>query len=311
MALWGTGYWGTAKWTEQVGQMAATETGVDVFAAEGDVNIAGTMAATESASDTFSALGTVQIVGSMAAVESGTDTFAAEGVVQIVGLMAATESQVDTFAAEGDVNLAGTMAAAESGVDVFSANGVVVIVGEMAAIETEVDVFAAEGDVIASGTMAAVETEIDTFAATGKVEPPVPPVIADIGVGDEKKRRKEQKKRDEQFEREKAERQRLREEIEAIVDPMKKQALPVVVSEGKKSVQLLSVDGRRVGVNVPPSLDPGEVAKIVGQVLQEARIAAMQVKARADAQRALDTARAEVARIIKRRKQDELLLLLD
>jgi len=311
MALWGTGYWGTAKWTEQVGQMAATETGVDVFAAEGDVNIAGTMAATESTVDTFASTGTVQIVGSMGAVETGTDTFAAEGDVQITGLMNATESQVDTFAAEGDVNLAGTMSATETGVDTFSADGDVVITGTMAATETGGDVFAAEGDVVASGTMAAVETEVDTFAATGKVEPPIPIVTADIGPGDEKRRRKAQKKRDEQFEREKAERQRLREEIEAIVDPMKKKALPVVVSEGTKSVQLLSVDGQRVGVNVPPSLDPGEVAKIVGQVLQEARIAAMQVKARADAQRALDAARVEVARIIKRRKQDELLLLLD
>ncbi len=69
MALWGTGVWGTAKWTEQVGAMAATETGVDVFSGEGDVVVAGTMAATESTVDTFAAVGVVTIVGQMAAVE--------------------------------------------------------------------------------------------------------------------------------------------------------------------------------------------------------------------------------------------------
>ena len=59
--------------------MAATETGVDVFAAEGDVNLAGTMAATESTTDTFSGLGTVTISGQMAETETGTNTFAPEG----------------------------------------------------------------------------------------------------------------------------------------------------------------------------------------------------------------------------------------
>lgn len=245
MALWGTGVWDTAKWTEQVGVMAATETGVDVFSAEGDVVVAGTMAATESTTDTFAANGTVTIVGSMAAVETGED------------------------------------------------------------------VFAAEGDVAIAGTMAAVETGEDVFAATGSVSPAPSPVIADVGADDGKKRKKAQKKRDEAFEREKQERQKLREQIEAIVDPMKAKALPVVVSEGTKTVQLLSVDGTRVGINVPPAFDPGEVAQLISQVLQDAQIAAQQVKDRAAAQRALEIARVEVARIIKRKKQDELLLLLD
>jgi hypothetical protein len=310
VALWGTGIWDTAKWTEQVGLMAATETGVDVFAAEGDVVVAGTMAATESTTDTFASTGTVEAVGTMAAVESGVDVFAAEGDVEVVGLMAATESTTDTFSGEGDVNIAGTMAATETGVDTFSADGDVEIVGSMAAVETGEDVFAAEGDVVAAGVMAAVETGEDVFAATGSVSPAPPPIIADVGA-DDGKRKKAQKKRDEAFEREKQERQKLREQIEAIVDPLKAKALPVVVSEGTKTVQLLSVDGSRVGVNVPPAFDPAEVVQIISQVLQEAQIAAQQVKDRVEAQRALAMAQAEVARIIRRRKQDELLLLLD
>lgn len=310
MALWGTGYWDVAKWTEQVGYMAATETGVDVFSAEGDVVVSGVMAATESAVDTFSGLGTVTVAGVMAAVETGVDTFAGEGTVQIVGNMAAIESTTDTFSGEGDVLQNGVMAATETGVDVFSGNGEVEIVGSMAAVETGQDVFAGEGDVGNTGTMAAVETGEDIFAGTGKVEPAPPPVLADVGAENER-RKKRQKKRDESFEREKTERQKLREQIEAIVDPMKAKALPVVVSKGTKTVQVLSVDGSRVGVNVPPSFDPAEVAQLISQVLQEAQIAAQQVKDRAAAQRALEIARIEVARIIRRRKQDELLLLLD
>ena len=285
MALWGTGVWDTAKWTEQVGQMAATETGVDVFTGEGDVVLSGVMAATESTSDTFAALGTVEIVGQMAAVESDVDVFAAEGTVQVLGDMAATESQVDTFAAEGDVNLAGTMAATETGVDVF----------------------AAEGDVVAVGTMAAVETEVDTFAATGKIEPPVPVVTADIGPGDEKQRKKAQKKRDEAFERERAEREGLRQQIKQAIDPVVEKAAPVVVSKGTKSVQVLSLDGSRIGINVPPAFDAAEVARLVAEALEEARVQSRMVAQRQEAERA----RAELARIIKRQRDDELLLLMD
>lgn len=292
MALWGTGIWGTAKWTEQVGVMAATETGVDVFSAEGDVVVAGTMAATESTVDTFAATGTVTIVGQMAATETGVDTFAAEGDVQLVGSMSATETGVDTFSADGDVNLNGVMSATESEVDVFSAQGVVTV----------------------GGVMAATETEVDTFYATGTVTPPAPvpnPVIADIGPGDEKQRKKAQKKRDEFFEREKAEQLKLREQIERVINPVVAKAQPVVVSEAKKSVQVLSVDGSRIGIDVPADFDVAEVARIVAEVLEEAKIEAMRVQRRQDAERALAIARVNLARIIKRKQDDELLLLLD
>lgn len=309
MALWGTGVWDTAKWTEQVGQMAATETGVDVFTGEGDVVLSGVMAATESTSDTFAALGTVEIVGQMAAVESEVDVFAAEGTVQVLGDMAATESTTDTFAAEGDVNLAGTMAATETGVDVFSAEGDVELAGVMAAVETGEDVFAAEGDVGNFGVMAATESEVDVFAAEGQVFPPqpVPNITADIGPGDEKQRKKAQKKRDEAFERERAEREGLRQQIKQAIDPVVEKAKPVVVSKGTKSVQVLSLDGSRIGINVPPAFDAAEVARLVADALEEARVQSRLVAQRQEAERA----RAELARIIKRQRDDELLLLID
>jgi len=283
VALWGTGVWGTAKWTEQVGAMAATETGVDVFSGEGDVVVAGTMAATESTVDTFAAVGVVTIVGQMAAVETGVDTFAAEGDVQIVGDMSAIESGTDTFSADGDVNLNGVMSAVETGVDVFSA----------------------DGDVVIGGTMAAVETGEDVFAATGKIEPAIQPVIADIG--DERQRKKAQKKRDEAFERERQEQDKLRQQIKQAIDPVVEKAAPVVVSKGTKSVQVLSLDGSRIGINVPPAFDAAEVARLVADVLEEARVQSRLVAQRQEAERA----RQELARIIKRRRGDELLLLLD
>lgn len=309
MALWGTGVWDVAKWSEQVGQMAATETGVDVFTGEGDVVLSGVMAATESTSDTFAALGTVEIVGQMAAVESEVDVFAAEGDVQVTGDMAATESTTDTFAAEGDVNLNGVMAATETGVDVFTADGDVELTGVMAAVETGEDVFAAEGDVGNFGVMAATESEVDVFAAEGQVFPPqpVPNITADIGPGDEKQRKKAQKKRDEAFEREKAEREGLRQQIKQAIDPVVAKAAPVVVSKGTKSVQVLSLDGSRIGINVPPAFDAAEVARLVADALEGARVQSRMVAQRQEAERA----RAELVRIIKRKRDDELLLLID
>lgn len=135
--------------------------------------------------------------------------------------------------------------------------------------------------------------------------------IADIGPGDERQRKERQKKRDEELEQYKLEKQKLREEIERAINPVVEKAQPVVVSEAKKSVQVLSVDGNRIGIQVPPSFDVAEVARIVAEVFEEAKIEAMRVKHRQDAERALVIARATVARIIKRRRDDELLLLLD
>ena len=292
MAQWDSGVWGQSYWSATVGYMAATESGTDTFAADGDVQLTGYMAATETGVDTFSATGTVEVQGYMAAVETGVDVFSATGSVEVQGYMAAIETGVDVFSATGDVELTGYMAATETGVDVFSATG-------------EVEV---------AGYMAAVETETDTFAATGEVTPnPTPPpvITADIGPGDEKQRKKAQKKRDEYFEREKAEQRKLREEIERVINPVVAKAQPVVVSEAKKSVQVLSVDGSRIGIDVPADFDVAEVARIVSEVLEEAKIEAMRVKHRQEAERALAIARVNLARIIKRKQDDDLLLLLD
>jgi hypothetical protein len=157
------------------GDMDATETGNDTFAATGDVLVEGSLAATETGADTFAATGTVTdpgITGSMAATETGADTFAATGDVIVKGSLAATETGQDTFAATGDVIVKGALSATETGSDAFSATGDVIVEGMLSASETGADTFAATGTVGSSaivGTMAATETGADTFTASGAV----------------------------------------------------------------------------------------------------------------------------------------------
>jgi hypothetical protein len=307
MALWGSGVWDTGKWSEIVGQMAATESGSDTFAGEGDVIVTGTMAATESGVDVFASTGNVQVTGQMAATESGVDQFAAEGTVQVTGEMAATESQVDTFTGEGDVINTGTMSATESGVDVFSAEGDVEVTGSMAAVESGVDVFAAEGDVQVTGTMAAVESGVDVFAAEGTVTPSNPfRVEPDIGA--EKRRIK---KRDAELEAYKRDREALRKLIEETVSPAAKEAKAVALVAGKgRAVGVVPLVGEQFKIPVPATMDAAEVARMVADAVERANAEAIRVKAYKDATIALAVARQTLARIIKRRRDDELLLLM-
>ena len=179
----------------RTGDLAATETGSDTFASNGDVFVQGTLAATETGADTFAASGTVTdpvITGTFAATETGSDTFAAAGDVLVLASLAATETGSDTFSANGDVFIRGSLSATEAGEDVFAATGDVVVQGTLSATETGQDAFsgtggaagitgtfaateagndafAGTGGAFASGSLAATETGSDTFAATGDV----------------------------------------------------------------------------------------------------------------------------------------------
>ena len=107
------------------GDLAATETGSDTFAATGGSasSITGTLDATETGADSFAATGQVLVQGTLAATESGADAFAASGIVRITGTLAATETGTDSFAATGQVRVQGNLAANESGADSFAATG--------------------------------------------------------------------------------------------------------------------------------------------------------------------------------------------
>ena len=134
------------------GDLAATETGSDTFAATGGSasSITGTLDATETGADSFAATGQVLVQGTLAATESGADAFAASGIVRITGTLAATETGSDTFTATGGSasSITGTLAATETGADSFAATGQVRVQGNLAANESGADSFAATGDTV-------------------------------------------------------------------------------------------------------------------------------------------------------------------
>ena len=189
------------------------------------------------------------------------------------------------FAAEGDVNLAGTMAATETGVDVFSS----------------------EGTVTVSGYMAATETGTDTFAATGTVTP-APSPIPFGGYGDyADAHKKARKKRDEELKREKQEKARLRQIIAEAIDPSIKQSPSVEVIAQDGAVQVVA-EGAAVSIPVPIEINLLEAQRIVAQALERARVASVRIINEAEMRRRQQI---EMARIAKRRRDDEMILLME
>ncbi|MFM6959561.1 MAG: hypothetical protein ACKOW0_00860 [Schleiferiaceae bacterium] len=149
------------------------ETGADGFSATGTSasNVVGDMAATETGADTFAASGAAQVNGSLAAAETGVDTFAASGAAQVNGSLAATEAGDDVFFANGSgLPIAyGSLTATEAGADALSSVGYTRATGALAAAELESDTFAATGsvaDVVIYGVLDAAEGA-DLFAGVG------------------------------------------------------------------------------------------------------------------------------------------------
>jgi len=137
------------------GSMAATETGVDTAAAAGAALAQGDMNAVEPLQDGFSSSGTLPAsAGSMAANEAGFDVFGGSGLLPVsVGSMAATEALIDQFASTGalaSLFSAGDMAATEAQLDSLAAAGVALIVGAMGAVESAPDVMGQAAQVDAS-----------------------------------------------------------------------------------------------------------------------------------------------------------------
>ena len=157
------------------GTLAATETGLDVFAGAGDVIVSGSMAVAEVGDDTFAATGTVTsaaISGTLAVTETGNDTFTSSGTVLVQGSLAASEVGDDSFSASGTVLVQGSLAASEVGDDTFSASGSVTsntVTGSLAATEVGDDTFQATGLVLIYGNLSANEAGDDVFAASGNV----------------------------------------------------------------------------------------------------------------------------------------------
>jgi hypothetical protein len=138
----------------------------------------------------------------------------------------------------------------------------------------------------------------------------IPPfVIADVGA-EYKSRKKQDRKREEELQKFKEEQEKLRKAIEQAVSPVVEESKPVVVAEADDVVRVVSITGTQVSVNVPVAFDAAEVAREVAQVFESARIEATRVQAQRAAA-ALEAARLEHERKLrKRRRDDELLLLM-
>lgn len=166
------------------GSLAATEDGVDTFAASGAVLVAGTMSVAEVGSDAFAGAGTVLVSGAFAASEAGADSFAATGAVLVSGALSAPEVGADAFTGVGSVLVAGALSAAESGQDAFAGAGTLPMPGTMAAFEFGSDTLAASGAIGSAaivGAMAAAEAGADAFAASGAVLVAGAFVAAEVG----------------------------------------------------------------------------------------------------------------------------------
>ena len=123
------------------------------------------------------------------------------------------------------------------------------------------------------------------------------------------------KRKQRDFDEERRERDRLREQIEAAVAPLKAKKAEVVetAAGGEEGVAILT-RRQRIAIPVPASLDAGEVARMVSAALERAGIEAR----KADSERARQLAAAafevevqERMRRIQRRRREEWLLLLN
>ena len=174
------------------GDLIASETGDDTFAATGtvsDAGIAGDFAASETGSDTMEAAGTVAwvpVAGEMAANEQGEDTAALSGRVIVAGTLSATETGLDTAELTGGVIVSGTLAVTETGSDTLSAAGAVLVAGALVATESGADTSAMSGAVRIAGALAVSETGQDVLVATGgSLQSPVVGTLSATEAGDD------------------------------------------------------------------------------------------------------------------------------
>lgn len=134
---------------------------------------------------------------------------------------------------------------------------------------------------------------------------PIPFVMPTADVGGRKKR----KKRDD-LERYRENLRLLREHIERVIDPLKYQKAPVVVAPDGDDVEILAPTGSTVSIETPELVSRAEVMRMVANALEGARVDAMKVRRERDAAKALAIAKAELARIKKRQRDDELMMML-
>lgn len=292
------GNWNEVNWN-QVSWPVPGANG-DTYASDGIVSdINGAMSALESGDDVLAATGQVQIAGTLAATETGADVFAATGEAVETGEMHAVETGDDTLAATGSVIIAGSLAAQEVGDDVFVSSGEAVETGVMHAVETGTDTFASTGEVGIAGAMAAQETGSDTFASSGSVAN----AVQRGGYGKDYKKPKQR-----EFTDEVTERKELRRLIREAIDPVKGAPVATVLASQDDAPGVAVVTAQKtINIPVPPAFNAEQVSRMVVWELQKKEVAVRAQRARL----ALEVmVREEQARIARMRREEEELLLL-
>jgi hypothetical protein len=143
----------------ETGDLAAIETGEDVFASVARLSSTGALSATESAAEDVAAgSGAVLVSGPSVWAESGQDVFAAAGFVERLGVVALVEAGDDASGITGRVALSGALSAIDQP-DVFTSSGTREATGN--AVVVEID---------------ALEGGSDRFVARGFIGNP-PPII--------------------------------------------------------------------------------------------------------------------------------------
>lgn len=139
-----------------------------------------------------------------------------------------------------------------------------------------------------------------------RVTPP-PPIV--FGGGDDAPRRRQR-----DFADERRDRDQLKSLIGRLVDPVKESDSAQVIAT-EEGVAVLPKGGEAFAIPIPPQFDVAEVSRMVSEALE--RIGVEVRKARNKAARARARAileqlmREQAARIAKRRREEEWLLLMD
>ena len=156
--------------------------------------------------------------------------------------------------------------------------------------------------ILATEADAYLLTESDVEIAASEIF--VPLVTADVG--GKKKRRKERS-----FEQERREREALREIIAKAIDPETAEAEQIVVVPQGRNVKVVPSVGRSVTIPVPVLFDVDEVIRSVKAVLIKEGAKRARIKQDADLAQRLEQRKQEMRRVLKRRRDDEYLMLLN
>lgn len=152
------------------GGLSVTESGVDAGAFIGVTLAQGSLAATEAASDSAALVGATLMQGALSATEASADAASITGTALAQGSISATEAGIDAAAITGSLLAQGALSATESSVDTALFGGAGVSAGGvMSATEAGADISAMTGSLLAQGLIAAAEVGNDTVYITGQV----------------------------------------------------------------------------------------------------------------------------------------------